>query len=84
MNIPQNGTIVNGKERPFLGNMPVPDCNDSGPVVYFWQKTETGGKKMKIAVLNGSPSGGDSITLYTVLYLRRHFPEHTFEVLDVG
>ncbi len=39
---------------------------------------------MKIAVLNGSPSGGDSITLYTVLYLRRHFPEHTFEVLDVG
>ncbi len=39
---------------------------------------------MKIAVLNGSPAGKDSITLYTVLYLQKHFPEHSFEILHVG
>ncbi len=39
---------------------------------------------MKILVLNGSPSGKDSITLYTALYLKKRFPEHAFEVLHVG
>ena len=39
---------------------------------------------MKILVLNGSPKGKYSITLQTVLYLERKFPEHTFEVLHVG
>ena len=33
---------------------------------------------MKIAVINGSPKGKYSITLQTVLYLQRKFPEHTF------
>ena len=39
---------------------------------------------MKIAVMNGSPKGKYSITLQTVLYLQRKFPEHTFEVLHAG
>ena len=39
---------------------------------------------MKIAVINGSPKGKYSITLQTVHYLERKFPEHTFNVLDVG
>lgn len=39
---------------------------------------------MKIAVINGSPKGKYSITLQTVLYLQRKFPEHEFEVLHVG
>ena len=39
---------------------------------------------MNILVLNGSPAGQDSITLFTLLYIRKHFPEHTFQVLHVG
>ena len=39
---------------------------------------------MKIAVLNGSPSGENSITLYTVKYIQKHFPEHEFRVLHAG
>lgn len=39
---------------------------------------------MKIAVINGSPKGKYSITLQTILYLERKFPEHTFEVLHAG
>jgi len=39
---------------------------------------------MKIAVINGSPKGKYSITLQTVLYLERKYPEHTFEVLHAG
>ena len=39
---------------------------------------------MKIAVINGSPKGKYSITLQTVLYLQRKFPEHTFEILHAG
>ena len=39
---------------------------------------------MKIAVLNGSPAGKDSITLYTLEYIRRHFPEHEYTILHVG
>ena len=39
---------------------------------------------MKIAVINGSPKGKYSITLQTVLYLERKFPEHTFEILYAG
>ena len=30
---------------------------------------------MKILVLNGSPKGSNSITLQTVLYLEKKFPE---------
>ena len=39
---------------------------------------------MDIVVLNGSPKGSYSITLQTVLYLEKVFPEHTFEVLNCG
>lgn len=47
----------------------------------FYTKRNT---YMKIAVLNGSPKGKYSITLQTVLYLQRKFPEHEFCVLHVG
>ncbi len=39
---------------------------------------------VNIVVLNGSPSGKDSITLFTVLYLQKHFPDHHYEILHVG
>ena len=39
---------------------------------------------MNIAILNGSPAGKDSITLYTLLYIQRHFPEHDWQILHVG
>jgi len=39
---------------------------------------------MNILVLNGSPKGNNSITLQTVLYLQKKFPQHTFSVLHVG
>lgn len=39
---------------------------------------------MKITVINGSPKGQYSITLQTLLYLERKFPEHEFSVLHAG
>lgn len=39
---------------------------------------------MNILVINGSPKGKYSITLQTVNYLAKLYPEHTFDVLDVG
>jgi len=39
---------------------------------------------MKVLVLNGSPKGNYSITLQTVNYLQKCFPEQEFEVLQVG
>lgn len=39
---------------------------------------------MKIAVINGSPKGKYSITLQTVRYLERKFPECEFAVLHAG
>ena len=39
---------------------------------------------MKIAVINGSPKGNYSITLQTVHYLERKFPEHEFCILNAG
>lgn len=39
---------------------------------------------MKIAVINGSPKGQYSITLQTVLYLEKKYPEHEFRVLHAG
>lgn len=39
---------------------------------------------MKIAVINGSPKGKYSITLQTVLYLEKKFPQHKFSVLNAG
>ena len=39
---------------------------------------------MKIAVINGSPKGKYSITLQTVLYLEKKYPQHEFCVLNAG
>ena len=39
---------------------------------------------MRFLVINGSPKGNYSITLQTVNYLMRQFPEQEFEVLHVG
>lgn len=39
---------------------------------------------MKILVVNGSPKGKFSITLQTVLYLQKHFPKHSFQILHAG
>lgn len=39
---------------------------------------------MNILVLNGSPKGENSITLQTVRYLQKKYPEYYFSVLHVG
>ena len=39
---------------------------------------------MNILVVNGSPKGNYSITLQTIHYLERKFPEHSFSVLNAG
>ena len=39
---------------------------------------------MNILVINGSPKGKYSITIQTVLYLKKRFPEHSFRELQVG
>lgn len=39
---------------------------------------------MKVCVLNGSPKGKYSITLQTVLYLQKKFPEDVFEIVHIG
>ena len=39
---------------------------------------------MHILILNGSPKGEYSITLQTILYLQKKFPEHTWTTLHAG
>ena len=39
---------------------------------------------MKIAVVNGSPKGKYSITLQSILYLQKVYPEYEFCVLNAG
>ena len=39
---------------------------------------------MRVLVLNGSPAGEDSVTLFTVKYIEKMFPEVSFETLYVG
>ena len=39
---------------------------------------------MKIAVVGGSPKGKYSITLHTLLYLEKKFPEHEFSYIHAG
>ncbi len=39
---------------------------------------------MRVLTLNGSPAGEDSITLFTVKYLEKRFPDVSFETLHVG
>ena len=39
---------------------------------------------MNVLVLNGSPKGKYSVTLQHIRYLEKLYPQHTFEVLNVG
>ncbi len=39
---------------------------------------------MKIVVLNGSPKGDVSVTMQYVAYIRKKFPDHTYEVFNVA
>ena len=39
---------------------------------------------MNILVLNGSPAGDDSITLQTMLYIEKRFPDHEYVQLNVA
>jgi len=39
---------------------------------------------MNILILNGAPAGDNSITLQTMLYVQKFFPEHSYEQLNVG
>ncbi len=39
---------------------------------------------MKILVINGSPKGNNSITLQTVLYLKKLNPTHKFHIFNAG
>ena len=39
---------------------------------------------MKFYVINGSPKGNNSITLHTLYYLEKLYPEHIFEYVNVG
>ena len=39
---------------------------------------------MNIIILNGAPAGDNSITLQTMLYIQKFFPEHNYEQLNVG
>ena len=39
---------------------------------------------MRILIINGSPAGDDSITLQTMRYIGKFFPEHHYELLNVG
>jgi multimeric flavodoxin WrbA len=39
---------------------------------------------MKIVVLNGSPKGDISVTMQYVLYIRKKFPDHEYEILNIA
>lgn len=39
---------------------------------------------MKILVINGSPRGKNSVTLFTTRYLQKHFPNDEFLIIDVA
>ena len=39
---------------------------------------------MKIVVLNGSPKGDVSVTMQYVAYIRKKFPEHSYDILNVA
>ncbi len=39
---------------------------------------------MKIVVLNGSPKGDVSVTMQYVAYIRKKFPDHTYDILNVA
>jgi multimeric flavodoxin WrbA len=39
---------------------------------------------MKCVILNGSPKGDVSVTMQYIAYIRKKFPEHTYEILNVA
>lgn len=39
---------------------------------------------MKICVLSGSPKGELSVTLQSVLFVSKHYPDHEFDIIHVG
>ncbi len=39
---------------------------------------------MKIVVLNGSPKGDVSVTMQYIAYIRKKFPDHTYEILNIA
>ena len=39
---------------------------------------------MNVLILNGAPTGDNSITLQTMLFLQKYFPEQSYEQLNVG
>lgn len=39
---------------------------------------------MKIVVLNGSPKGPESVTMQYIAYLKKTFPVHSYETLDIS
>ena len=39
---------------------------------------------MNILVINGSPSGENSITLQTMLYIEKLFPGHTYRQINAA
>ena len=39
---------------------------------------------MKILVINGSPAGEGSITLQTVLFIQKYFPDHEYRILHAA
>ncbi len=39
---------------------------------------------MRILIINGSPKGENSITLQTMLFIQKHFPNHEYEVIHAG
>ena len=39
---------------------------------------------MTITVINGSPKGKQSVTLQTILYLEKNYPEHKFQIIHAG
>lgn len=39
---------------------------------------------MNIAVINGSPKGENSVTVQYIKYIGKHYPDHTFQLLNVS
>ena len=39
---------------------------------------------MNVLIMNGAPTGDNSITLQTMLFLQKYFPEQSYEQLNVG
>jgi multimeric flavodoxin WrbA len=39
---------------------------------------------MKIVVLNGSPKGDSSVTIHSVKYLQKKYPDHDFDIIHIA